>query len=220
MFDATPGPGRGYGQAMTRPDPAPLPAPSWDHTPEAELRLQDAALLKAASGGDARAGRTLADQNLAPLIARVERLTRDRAEAEDIAQESFLRLWGAAADWQPRARISTWLTMVAQRLAIDRLRRTGRFSDAEPPDLPDPAPSPERLASAREAGRAMEEALSALPDRQRTAFVLVHVDGLSGRDAAATLDLSEDALESLLARARRGLRGRLAAHLDSNPAHG
>lgn len=177
-----------------------------------DARHRDATLIRAVAEGDRAAARSLIDAHLTPLIAHVERLTRDRAEAEDIAQESFLRLWRIASEWTPRAKARTWLITVAGRLAIDRLRRAGRWSDADPPDMADSRPSPEAEADAREVGVAVEAAIAALPDRQRAAFALVHLDGLSGREAAESLNVSEEALESLLARARRSLRARLAAY--------
>lgn len=178
-------------------------------SPDAE-HAQDAALLGAASRGDRRASRALVERELPRVLALAERMTRDRAEAQDIAQDAFLRLWGAAADWRPRARIGTWLATVTYRLALDRLRRARRWSDAEMPEIADPAPGPDAALIGRDRARAVDAAIRALPDRQRAALALVHEQGLSGRDAAATMEISEDALESLLARARRRLRQGLA----------
>lgn len=206
MFDGTHRREEGYDPAMTA-------GSAFDP------RQQDAMLIRAVADGDRAAARSLIDTHLSALIAHVERLTRDRSEAEDIAQESFLRLWRIAGDWTPRAKARTWLTTVASRLAIDRLRRAKRWSDAELPEVEDTRPSPEARADAREVGQAVEEAIQALPDRQRAAFALVHLDGLSGRDAADSLGVSEEALESLLARARRSLRARLADYrMEERPS--
>ncbi len=170
----------------------------------------DAALVRAVAAGDPRACRRLLERHLDRVVGLAYRLLGERAAAEDVAQDTFLRLWARAERWRPEARLDTWLYTVARNLCLDRLRKAGRQSDAPLPELPDPAPSAERqLSEAQTAARVARE-IAALPERQRSAIALVHEEGLSNIDAAEVLGVSVDALESLLARARRRLRERLA----------
>lgn len=170
----------------------------------------DAALVRAVAAGDQRACRQLLDRHLDRVVGLAYRLLGERAGAEDVAQDAFLRLWARADRWRPEARLDTWLYTVARNLCLDRLRKSSRESDAPPPELADPAPSAERALSEAETARRVARAIAELPERQRTAIALVHEEGLSNIDAAAVLEVSVDALESLLARARRRLRERLS----------
>ena len=128
-------------------------------------------------------------------------------------QNAFLRLWNGAQDWQGRARFTTWFYRVVHNLAIDELRRRRRGHEALDDTLRDPAPTPvERLESERRSAR-VQAALAALPQRQRTALVLSHYEGLPQAEAAAIMGISEGALESLLSRGRAALRERLRSEL-------
>jgi RNA polymerase sigma-70 factor (ECF subfamily) len=131
-------------------------------------------------------------------------------EAEDLAQDTFLRVWAAAGRYDPAlAAPATWIYRIALRLAIDRNRRQGfrRFLGL------DSAPEPEDEAAGAEAHLAgrqrlalARQGLAALPDRQRRALLLRAVAGMTNAEIAATLDISEGAVEQLLVRARAGLR--------------
>lgn len=160
---------------------------------------------------NADAFRILLERHLAGLARFLVRICRNPADADELAQEAFLRVWREAARWQPdRVRFSTWLYRIARNLAIDRHRRHKETSVAE---LPEVAADDEPAgALEREARRTrVRAAVAALPERQRTALVLCHFQGLSNQDAAAILEVSVDALESLLARARRTLKLALAS---------
>ncbi len=142
----------------------------------------------------------------------------DAAEAEDVAQDTFIRLHRKLPSWEGgEDGLSSWLHRVTINLSIDRRRGPARPSAleevgeiAEPADLDGPL----------DRKRHVEAALANLPARQRAALVLVHYQGLSGREAAAVLGISVEALESLLARARRTLRSNLASVLaDLLEAH-
>ena len=131
-------------------------------------------------------------------------------EAEDMAQETFLRVWSAATRYDPSiASPATWVYRIALRLAIDRNRRTGfrRFLglDAAPEPMDD-QPGADRTLSARQALARTHQALATLPDRQRRALLLRAAAGLSNTEIAATLGISSGAVEQLLVRARSALR--------------
>src|SRR5262245_27294120 len=128
------------------------------------------------------------------------------ADAEDVAQEAFLKAWTAPGQIRDARAIGAWLSRVATNLALDRLRRRRPELSPELPEVADPG-----AAADRDLRRALLEAevsaaLAALPDRQRAALVLVHFEGLGNLDAAETLGVSVEAVESLLARARRSLK--------------
>jgi RNA polymerase sigma-70 factor (ECF subfamily) len=145
------------------------------------------------------------------ILGLATRILRDTTEAEDVAQEAFVRIWRNAAKWQPgRARFDTWLHMVVLNLCRDRLRRRREVVSDVLPEAVDPRPDAEAGLLEAERGGAVAQAIAALPERQREAILLVHYQDLSGADAAMALDVSVEALESLLARGRRALRARLA----------
>jgi RNA polymerase sigma-70 factor, ECF subfamily len=176
--------------------------------------LADAALLKQAAAGDSKASRELVSRNLGPVVAFAWRLLGERALAEDVAQEAFLRLWRVAGRWEPRARLRTWLMTVAHNLCMDHLRRRREDVLTEADEPHDPAPGPDAMRQQAQVAASVTAALALLPVRQRAAIALVHFDELSAKEAAAIMEISVDALESLLARARRKLHGLLHAERD------
>ncbi len=171
----------------------------------------DDELLARVAAGDPSAVRALVARKLPRLLALAGRMLGDAAAAEDVAQEAFLRVWRQAPKWRSgAARFDTWLHRVALNLCYDRLRKRREVAYAEPPDQPDEAPGPERGLEAEDTGRRVAAALAALPDRQREAVVLCHYQELGNIEAARLMGVSVEALESLLGRARRALRARLA----------
>ncbi|MDO7734262.1 MAG: sigma-70 family RNA polymerase sigma factor, partial [Planktomarina temperata] len=108
---------------------------------DASQNLEDAELLARFAKGDRTAAQVLTAR-LAPLVfAQAFRMLGDRAEAEDVTQDSLLRLWHAAPDWQPgQAKVTTWLYRVTSNLCIDRMRKSKRHSGEEVPDMPDEGP--------------------------------------------------------------------------------
>lgn len=174
-------------------------------------------LILRAGRGDAQAVRELVGRKLPRVLNLARRMLCDPAEAEDVAQETFLRAWKAAPTWRPgKARFDTWLHRVALNLCYDRLRLRKRIG-GEPPDLPDEGPGPGRGLEAADVGRRVEAALAALPARQREAVALVHYQELSAAEASALMGVSIEALESLLSRGRRALRDALVDLRDSEP---
>jgi RNA polymerase sigma-70 factor (ECF subfamily) len=171
----------------------------------------DETLLPRVAQGDPAAVRALVARKLPRLLSLAGRMLGDRQEAEDVAQDAFLRVWKNAPAWRSGgAKFDTWLHRVALNLCYDRLRRRREMAYAEPPDRADEGPGPDRGLHALDTGRRVEQALQGLPDRQREAIVLCHYQELGNIEAAAVMGVSVEALESLLGRGRRALRAALS----------
>ena len=171
----------------------------------------DEALLTRVGEGDPAAVRALVARKLPRLLALAGRMLGDQAEAEDVAQETFVRAWKQARDWRPgAAKFDTWLHRVALNLCYDRLRRRREIATEAPPEQPYEGPAPDRGLQAADVGTLVEAAMRALPDRQREAISLCHYQELSNIEAAALMGVSVEALESLLSRGRRALRAALS----------
>lgn len=181
----------------------------------------DEILLGRAGGGDRQAYRILVERHGRRVLAIARRMTVNLAEAEDVAQETFLRVWQRAGDWHDTgAKFTTWLYRVVVNLCLDRRRRAPMASLEAAGDPADERPSAEANVAADERSRRVSAALAALPERQRAALVLSYYEGLSNAAAASVLENSVAALESLLVRARRAMRlelekrGVLAAEME------
>ena len=176
--------------------------------------VSDEALLALYATVDRAAARALTVRLTPRILAFAGRMLGDRTEAEDVAQEAMLRLWRIAPDWrQGEAQVSTWLYRVASNLCTDRLRGRRRGAVTMPddaPDVADAAPGVEAALMAGDRMRALDAALAALPERQRQAVVLRHIDGLTNPEIAAVMDIGVEAVESLTARGKRSLAALLA----------
>jgi len=164
---------------------------------------------------DQEAFTRLLDRHLAGLRNFLIRTTGNAADADEVAQEAFLRIWSHAKNWQPdRVRFTTWLFRIARNLAIDRHRKHRETNDENLEQVVDDAPDTGHTIDAERRRKMIQNAIAHLPERQRTALVLCHFDGMSNPDAAAVLEITVEALESLLARARRTLKNALRPLLE------
>jgi len=171
----------------------------------------DEELVRRVGQGDPAAIQAMVARKLPRMLALAQRMLGDSAEAEDVAQDAMLRAWKQAPRWTPgQAKFDTWLHRVGLNLCYDRLRRRRETVTATPPDRPDTGPAPDRGLLAADVGVRVDAALARLPDRQREAIVLCHYQELTNIEAAALMEVSVDALESLLSRGRRALRQALA----------
>ena len=176
--------------------------------------VSDDTLLVLYANGDAEAARSLTLRLVPRALSYSGRLLGDRAEAEDVVQEAMLRLWRMAPDWRPgEAQVSTWLYRVVSNLCLDRKRAQKRRPTATLDDAPDLAalgPGVEARMMQDQRMAALTAALAELPDRQRQAVVLRHIEGLANPEIAAILEIGVEAVESLTARGKRALTAALS----------
>jgi RNA polymerase sigma-70 factor (ECF subfamily) len=166
----------------------------------------DEALMARVAGGDERAFQLLSRRHLPAMLGLARRILGNAAEAEDVAQEAFMRVWTHAPRWQPLAQFRTWLTRVVINLCLDRKRRAPWVELETAGDIVDPAPGAGEKAEDDERERMLAAAIEKLPVRQRSAIVLTYGDGMSNAQVAEILDTSVSAVETLLVRAKQNLR--------------
>ncbi|SDN42910.1 RNA polymerase sigma-70 factor, ECF subfamily [Lutimaribacter pacificus] len=168
--------------------------------------VPDEALLTLFANGEGAAARALTLRMTPRVMAHAYRLLGDRDEAEDVAQEAMMRLWRIAPDWrQGEARVTTWLYRVVANLCTDRLRRRRGVDIDSVPEPQDDAPGADQALLQKARADALQAALGQLPDRQRQAVVLRHIEGLSNPEIAAIMEIGVEAVESLTARGKRAL---------------
>jgi RNA polymerase sigma-70 factor (ECF subfamily) len=174
----------------------------------------DEALLVLYANGDSDAARQLSLRLVPRVLGYATRLLTDRAEAEDVAQEVMLRLWRAAPNWRPgEAQVSTWVYRVTANLCTDRLRARKRrgaqaLDDVAEPEDGQAAAVDVMIEADRQA--ALQSALADLPDRQREAVVLRHIEGMANPQIADAMQIGVEAVESLIARGKRALTAALS----------
>ena len=184
----------------------------------------DDALMRRAGSGDKAAFALLVRRHLARATALAQRITGNRSDAEEIVQEAFLRCWQKAPEWRPAerpandgaandrgpegatAQFGTWLYRVLVNLCLDRRRRPQPVGIEAADTVADSGADGFDETARGETSRRVQAAMAQLPERQRAALALCYFEGLGNIEAAAMLDISIGALESLLVRARRALR--------------
>ena len=178
----------------------------------------DEVLLARYAAGDPAAARVLTARLVPRALGYAARLLGDGAEAEDVTQEAMLRLWRAAPGWRAgEAQVSTWLYRVVTNLCTDRLRARKRRPAAaleDAPEVPDGGTGAEAGMIEADRMAALQAALDALPERQRQAVVLRHIEGLGNPEIAAVMDIGVEAVESLTARGKRALAAILAGRRE------
>lgn len=170
--------------------------------------LSDDALLVLYANGDGRAAQELTSRLAPRCLGVAMRVLGNRAEAEDVTQEAMMRLWRMAPNWKPgQAQLSTWLYRVTMNLCIDLKRRQrGGYVDLDAvPEPEDTARSAAEQIQDDARHDALQSALMQLPERQRQAVVLRHIEELANPEIAGIMDISVEAVESLTARGKRAL---------------
>ncbi|MEZ5919681.1 MAG: sigma-70 family RNA polymerase sigma factor [Alphaproteobacteria bacterium] len=172
---------------------------------------------------DHRAFATLVRRHTDRFYACAWRMCGNDAQAEDIVQDAFLKLWARPDAFKPDrgARFTTWFTRVVTNLAIDTMRRKKPLAAGDALDtMAAPEPDAEKLLAKREEADTLEHAIQALPSRQKAALNLCFYEGLSNKEAAAILGIRVKALESLLMRAKGNVRDTLARMQNRTKRYG
>ncbi len=174
-------------------------------------QMTDAGLLEAAAAGSHAAFTEIVTRHFQPVYRLVWRMTGGAADAEDVAQDAFVTLWKNPSQLREGAALRGWLMRVAANAVIDGSRRPRPAALDDASEVADPQMMPDAPLDRTQAARLVDSRIAALPERQRLALSLVYFEGLSNIEAAAAMEVSVDALESLLARARRSLKESLSA---------
>jgi len=170
----------------------------------------DARLMLAFRDGDRRAFDALFARYTPRVLTFLTRLVRDRARAEELTQDVFVRIYNAADRYEPKARFSTWIFGIAHNLGLNELARAHRrYERGDTPleelGAADPEPGADEKVEAAELRVRLERALGKLPDRQRAALLLRSEQGLAYEEIAVALDASVSSVKSLIHRARETL---------------
>jgi RNA polymerase sigma-70 factor (ECF subfamily) len=181
----------------------------------------DARLMEATAAGDAGAFRQLVERHQTLIVGTVARMLGQNADAEDIAQQVFVRVWKSAARYVPTAKFTTWLLKITRNLVFNEFRRRSRHlavpleTETDNRPLPDEqTATPKEALLQRELQTAIDHAIAQLPEKQRMALVLRRYEELSYEEIADVLELSVPAVKSVLFRARTELRESLGQYLN------
>lgn len=183
----------------------------------------DVALMLETAKGNEKAFRSLVERHQKSVIGTVARMLNDAHEAEDIAQQVFVRIWNAAPKWKPDAKFTTYLFTITRNLVYNESRRRSRKKESSLNEQEENHPAaahadeglqPDEGMEKRELHRSIDAAIAALPEQQRLAVVLRTFEGLDYEDIAKALDTSVSSVKSLLFRARGVLREALAGNLE------
>jgi RNA polymerase sigma-70 factor (ECF subfamily) len=185
------------------------------------LNLPDADVVALAQQGRDTAFRELIRRYERPVFSLIYRMVRDRELAEDLAQDTFVKVLKHIDRYRPEFKLSSWLFKIANNVAIDHLRRrqldtisidgspnaqTADAVEASRFDVVDPQESALDEMEARELGTAIETAIAGLRPEYRSCIMLRHVEGRSYEEIAATLDLPLGTVKTYIHRARHQLR--------------
>ena len=169
-------------------------------------KQDDNVLLVAFAKGDRSAAQQLTERLMPKIYSHAYYRLGNIADAEDVTQEAFLRLWKIAPNWKyDKAQVSTWLYRVVYNLCKDRYRRATLENLSSAQEVTDGTQSPTDNIDAQYRQKALYDAMSILPENQRLAIQLRHIDELSNPEIAEIMELSIEAVESLTARGKRKL---------------
>ena len=200
-------------------DDSSIPA---DSAPDAAA--QDLRLMERIKGGDEAAFRELIEAHQHRIIGTIAKMLGDESDAEDIAQQVFIRVWKSAPRWQPTAKVTTWLYKITRNLVFNETRRRKRhpvqsldatLSEHHPQQFADPGVKPADTSLLdSEMQAAIQRAIDELPEQQRMAIILRRYDDVPYEQIGEILDLSVPAVKSVLFRARTDLREKLRRYLE------
>jgi len=201
---------------------APIEAVSWGDVPvvtdaapldTVEVQDEDKDLLDRLAGGDETAFRLLVERHVDRAYAIALRIVGNAADAEDVVQDTMLKVWTHRGRWQHgRAKFSTWLYRVVSNRCID-LRRKPRTENVDAvPEVADTQLDAAEVIERNEVGTLLEVAMRKLPEQQRVAVILSYHENMSNGEIAEVMDTTVAAVESLLKRGRQQLREMLRRH--------
>jgi RNA polymerase sigma-70 factor, ECF subfamily len=166
--------------------------------------------------GDMEALRLLVETHQARVIGTISKMLGSDAEAEDLAQQVFIRVWKSAPRYRPTAKFTTWLFRITRNLVFNELRRKRHFAD-QAEEIPEPTErgdkEPDRVLMGEELQLAIQDAINRLPDSQRMAIILRRYEEMAYEEIAKVMGTTVPAVKSILFRARAELRERLAKYL-------
>ena len=175
----------------------------------------DAELMTRVGRGDMAALGLLAERHRKRVLSLAYRLLGDWHRAEDVAQETFLRLRQAAGAYEPQAKFTTWLYRIIHNLSMDQRRKTARSpSSLEAVETEVVDPTANDATEKAELAQLVQAAIGRLPDRQRQVVILHRYEGLSHVEISEVTGWSKSAVESLFVRAYENLRKNLLKHRD------
>lgn len=207
-------------------DPRMSPEPSFPADPADEANAQDLRWMEEIKKGSTEALQALIECHQSRIVGTVVKMLGDETDAEDIAQQVFIRVWRHAGRYEPTAKFTTWLYKITRNLVFNELRRRKRHpaqsldrpfeDDDRPLQAPDPsAKAPDRTLLDGEMHTAIQRAIDELPETQRMAVILRRYDDISYEEIGEILDLTVPAVKSVLFRARTELREKLKKYLDA-----
>lgn len=191
---------------------------------EEDSNDEDLALMARIAGGDEKAFGSLVAKHQQAVIGTVGKMTNHSADTEDIAQQIFLRVWKAAPRYTPTAKFTTFLFTIARNLVFNETRKKSRRKEHSLEEQQEewhstaadqnPSSRPDQSLEQQELRQAVDQAIAALPEKQRLAVVLRRYEQMPYEEIAEVLELSVSAVKSQLFRARTALRESLQPYLD------